>query len=187
MGDSHSSTVPDSAARAPVWVYQSRSGALVESTESHRHWTPTVLSSLSRTGRTTGNTRARPPAPARSNPRPRPTNHRTGHFSNRQVASITRPATGRAQPERNGCRRPRSSRGHYINIHFHAYPYSHMEPVVCEMATILSRPQCVKRCLGLMWCAGGFEPQYVYHITRFEIRTSQIVANGKFRPNCWWF
>ena len=32
-------------------------------------------------------------------PRPRPANHRTGHFSNRQVTSITRPATGRAQPE----------------------------------------------------------------------------------------
>ena len=120
-----------------VWVHQSRSGKPVErSTEGHRHWTATVLSRLSRTGWTTDHTRARPPPPARSNPSPRPANHRTGHFSNRQVTSITRPATGRAQPEPTPDKRQEETgpgdRGlpgniyHYINIHFHANPYSHV-------------------------------------------------------------
>ena len=137
MGDSHSSTVLDPEARAPVWVHQSRSGAPAErSAEGHRHWTATVLSSLSRTGRKTDHNRARPQPPAQSNPRRRPANHRTGHFSNRQVTSITRPTTGRAQPMPTQDKRQKETGPnegglpgdiyHYINIQFHAYPYSHV-------------------------------------------------------------
>ena len=87
-------------------------------------------------GWTTDHTRAHPPPPARINPRPRPANHRTGHFSNRHVTLITRPATGRAQPEPTPDKRQKETGPgdgglpgdiyHNINIHFHAYPYSHV-------------------------------------------------------------
>ena len=95
-----------------------------------------MLFRLSRTGWITDRTRARSPPPARSNPRPRPANHRTGHLRDQQVTSMTRPATGRAQPEPTPDKRQKETGPgdlvlpgdiyHYINIHFHAYPYSHV-------------------------------------------------------------
>ena len=95
-----------------------------------------MLSRLSRTGWTTDRTRARSPSPARSNPRPRRANHWTGHLRDQQVTSVTRPATGRAQPEPTPDKRQKETgpgdRGlpgdkyHYINIHFHAHPYSNV-------------------------------------------------------------
>ena len=126
---------------SPVVVRRSSGQQKVIATEPRRCCAVTVAQAGH-------HTRARPPPPARSNPRrPRPANHRTGHLSNQQVTSMTRPVTGRSQPEPTPDKREKEpgpgnwglpgDKYHYINIHFHAYPYSHVY-IYAETAIIVS-------------------------------------------------